>query len=236
MQLQHPITLPPKYKIVFLGNIGVGKTAIINRFVHDTFDNQYQATIGVDFVSKALYLDDPKSMVRLELWDTAGQERYKALTKAYIRNAAAAFVVYDVTNRKSFDDADAWLRECRANCGPEVIVTLVGNKCDLEESRQVTTAELSAKAAQEQIAFAECSAKRGINVAQVMREAAAKLHGKPPLEPVAPPTAKPVKLYEQEEFAEMRARELRRHKPAGSCYSNCWGGGRAAPHRGVVVL
>merc|ERR1712159_467930 len=88
----------PKYKLVFLGS--VGKTSIISRFMYDKFDNSYQATIGIDFLSKTMYLED--RTVRLQLWDTAGQERYRSLIPSYIRDSSVAVVVYDVTNQTSF--------------------------------------------------------------------------------------------------------------------------------------
>ncbi|WFD49546.1 Ras- protein Rab-6B [Malassezia furfur] len=89
-----------KFKLVFLGEQSVGKTSLITRFMYDTFDANYQATIGIDFLSKTMYLDD--RTVRLQLWDTAGQERFRSLIPSYIRDSSVAIVVYDVTNRDSF--------------------------------------------------------------------------------------------------------------------------------------
>lgn len=86
-----------KYKIVFLGEQGVGKTSLITRFMYDTFDDHYQATIGIDFLSKTMYLDD--KTIRLQLWDTAGQERFRSLIPSYIRDSRVAIVVYDITRR-----------------------------------------------------------------------------------------------------------------------------------------
>lgn len=86
-----------KYKLVFLGDEAVGKTSIITRFMYDHFDNTYQATIGIDFLSKTMYLDD--RVVRLQLWDTAGQERFRSLIPSYIRDSSVAIVVYDITSK-----------------------------------------------------------------------------------------------------------------------------------------
>eukprot|EP00605_Chrysophyceae_sp_TOSAG23-4_P002659 GSChrysophyteH1.ASY1.ANO1.2935.1 assembled CDS len=105
-----------KYKIVFLGDQGVGKTSIITRFMYDSFDKLYQATIGIDFLSKTMYLED--RTVRLQLWDTAGQERFRSLIPSYIRDSSVA--VIDVRNER----------------GNDVIIVLVGNKTDLNERRQ----------------------------------------------------------------------------------------------------
>src|SRR5574343_888373 len=95
------VTSIPKYKLVFLGDIYVGKTSIINQFMYENFDNNYQATIGIDFLSKTLNIGD-KSM-RLQLWDTAGQERFRSLIPNYIRDSSAAIIVFDVTNKQTFD-------------------------------------------------------------------------------------------------------------------------------------
>ena len=97
----------PKYKLVFLGDIYVGKTSIINQFMYDSFDNNYQATIGIDFLSKTLTIGD-KSM-RLQLWDTAGQERFRSLIPNYIRDSSVAVVVFDVTNKQTFTSLDKWI-------------------------------------------------------------------------------------------------------------------------------
>ena len=89
-----------KFKLVFLGEQSVGKTSLITRFMYDTFDVNYQATIGIDFLSKTMYLDD--RTVRLQLWDTAGQERFRSLIPSYIRDSSVAIIVYDVTSKLPF--------------------------------------------------------------------------------------------------------------------------------------
>ena len=98
-----------KFKLVFLGEQAVGKTSIITRFMYDTFDSMYNPTIGIDFLSKMMYLED--RTIRLQLWDTAGQERFKSLIPSYIRDSTAAVIVYDVTNEKSFTNLSQWMTE-----------------------------------------------------------------------------------------------------------------------------
>ncbi|CEI95003.1 Putative Ras-like protein Rab-6A [Rhizopus microsporus] len=120
-----------KFKLVFLGEQSVGKTSLITRFMYDTFDNTYQATIGIDFLSKTMYLED--RTVRLQLWDTAGQERFRSLIPSYIRDSSVAVVVYDITNRASFQNTSKWIDDVRAERGSEVIIVLVGNKTDLSD-------------------------------------------------------------------------------------------------------
>jgi len=129
------ITPLSKYKLVFLGDQAVGKTSIITRFMYDKFDNNYQATIGIDFLSKTMYLED--RTVRLQLWDTAGQERFRSLIPSYIRDSSVAVIVYDVTNRASFLSVNRWLEEVKNERGEDVILVLVGNKTDQTERRQV---------------------------------------------------------------------------------------------------
>lgn len=113
----------------------VGKTSLITRFMYDTFDNTYQATIGIDFLSKTMYLED--RTVRLQLWDTAGQERFRSLIPSYIRDSSVAVVVYDVTSKPSFQNTSKWIDDVRAERGNDVIIVLVGNKTDLQEKRFV---------------------------------------------------------------------------------------------------
>merc|ERR1719197_1910458 len=115
-----------KYKLVFLGEQAVGKTSVITRFMYDTFDNNYQATIGIDFLSKTMYLED--RTVRLQLWDTAGQERFRSLIPSYIRDSTVAVVVYDITNASSFQQVNKWIDDVRTERGHDVIIMLVGNK------------------------------------------------------------------------------------------------------------
>ena len=136
-----------KYKLVFIGDQAVGKTSIISRFQFDTFDDHYQTTIGIDFVSKTVPVDD--GTVRLQLWDTAGQERFRSLIPSYIRDSHVAVVVFDITNRESFESTSKWIADVRAQRGNDVVIVLVGNKTDLAAQRAVTTAELEARAAEQ---------------------------------------------------------------------------------------
>ncbi len=124
-----------KFKLVFLGEQSVGKTSLITRFMYDSFDSTYQATIGIDFLSKTMYLED--RTVRLQLWDTAGQERFRSLIPSYIRDSNVAVIVYDITNQTSFHQTSKWIDDVRTERGSEVVIMLVGNKTDLSDKRQV---------------------------------------------------------------------------------------------------
>lgn len=164
-----------KFKLVFLGEQSVGKTSLITRFMYDSFDNTYQATIGIDFLSKTMYLED--RTVRLQLWDTAGQERFRSLIPSYIRDSSVAVVVYDITNYNSFQQTAKWIDDVRTERGSDVIIMLVGNKTDLSDKRQVTTEEGQRKANELNVMFIETSAKAGYNVKQLFRKVAAALPG-----------------------------------------------------------
>ncbi|KAJ3562012.1 hypothetical protein NPX13_g8728 [Xylaria arbuscula] len=187
-----------KFKLVFLGEQSVGKTSLITRFMYDSFDNMYQATIGIDFLSKAspdryiqlsraklvrtncghrqtMYLED--RTVRLQLWDTAGQERFRSLIPSYIRDSSVAVVVYDISNAKSFQNTKKWIDDVRAERGNDVIIVLVGNKTDLNDKREVTTQQGEDEAKKNNLMFVETSAKLGHNVKNLFRRIAQALPG-----------------------------------------------------------
>lgn len=164
-----------KYKLVFLGDQSVGKTSIITRFMYDTFDTTYQATIGIDFLSKTMYLED--RTVRLQLWDTAGQERFRSLIPSYIRDSSVAVVVYDITNRQSFLNTSKWIDDVRTERGKDVVMMLVGNKTDLAEKREVSVEEGESRAKEHDIMFIETSAKLGFNIKALFRKVASSLPG-----------------------------------------------------------
>ncbi|CAL9051722.1 unnamed protein product [Musa banksii] len=198
-----PVSALAKYKLVFLGDQSVGKTSIITRFMYDKFDNTYQvdlrslftfvllletrdqasscscstnpATIGIDFLSKTMYLED--RTVRLQLWDTAGQERFRSLIPSYIRDSSVAVIVYDVASRQSFLNTSKWIEEVRTERGSDVIIVLVGNKTDLVDKRQVSIEEGEAKAQELGVMFIETSAKAGFNIKALFRKIAAALPG-----------------------------------------------------------
>mmetsp|Transcript_23052 Transcript_23052/g.38990 ORF Transcript_23052/g.38990 Transcript_23052/m.38990 type:complete len:229 (-) Transcript_23052:284-970(-) len=164
-----------KYKLVFLGDQSVGKTSIITRFMYDQFDKAYQATIGIDFLSKTMYLED--RTVRLQLWDTAGQERFRSLIPSYIRDSSVAVIVYDITDRASFLNSSKWIDEVRSERGNDVVIMLVGNKTDLSDRRQVSSEEGESKASEEGVMFIETSAKGNFNIKLLFRRLATALPG-----------------------------------------------------------
>lgn len=160
---------------MFLGEQSVGKTSLLSRFMYDAFDAQYKATIGIDFMSKTMYL--PDRTVRLQLWDTAGQERFRTLIPSYIRDSNVAVVVYDITNHQSFQDASKWIDDVRAERGNMVVIVLVGNKTDLNDKREVSVEEGEQMAKDMGIIFIETSAKAGYNVKNLFKKVAMELPG-----------------------------------------------------------
>lgn len=164
-----------KYKLVFLGDQSVGKTSIITRFMYDKFDQNYQPTIGIDFLSKTMYLED--RTVRLQLWDTAGQERFRSLIPSYIRDSSVAVIVYDVSNRQSFLNTARWVDEVRTERGKDVVIVLVGNKTDLVDKRQVSVEEGESKTKEFGALMIETSAKAGFNIKGLFRKIAGALPG-----------------------------------------------------------
>ncbi|KAK5648973.1 hypothetical protein RI129_003865 [Pyrocoelia pectoralis] len=179
-----PVNRVKKFKLVFLGEQNVGKTSLITRFMYDSFDNTYHATIGIDFLSKTVYLED--RTVRLQLWDTAGQERFRSLIPSYIRDSTIAVVVYDITNVNSFHQTSKWIGNVRTERGSDVIIMLVGNKTDLSDFRQVSTDEGDKKAKELNAMFIETSAKLGYNVRQLFRRVATALPGIDLAEKISP--------------------------------------------------
>jgi Ras-related protein Rab-6A len=151
----------PKYKLIFLGDQGTGKSSILNRFVDDKFDPNYQATIGLDFQSKNVKIDNQD--IHLLLYDTAGQEKFRSLIPMYTRDANIIILVYDITRKESFTHIPDWVKDLTNVKLDEVIFGLVGNKIDLEDQRQVTKEEGEKYAQDNNIIFQEVSAKTGDN-------------------------------------------------------------------------
>ncbi|KAL8821445.1 MAG: hypothetical protein Q9223_000494 [Gallowayella weberi] len=143
--------------------------------MYDSFDNMYQATIGIDFLSKTMYLED--RTVRLQLWDTAGQERFRSLIPSYIRDSSVAVVVYDISSLKSFQNTRKWVDDVRGERGNDVIIVLVGNKTDLGDKREVTQQMGEEEAKRCGALFVETSAKAGANVKGLFRRIAQALPG-----------------------------------------------------------
>ena len=149
-------------KYIIIGDSSVGKSNILLRYSQDKFNDEYQTTIGVEFGAKNIELD--KKIYRIQIWDTAGQENFRSITRAYYKNSVCAFIVYDITNRASFENVKTWLDDIQKQCPQTTFLVLVGNKIDLENERQILYEEGSSFAEKNNMLFIETSAKTGQNI------------------------------------------------------------------------
>ncbi|KAJ0253960.1 Ras-related protein RABA4c [Hirschfeldia incana] len=150
------------FKVVLIGDSAVGKSQLLARFSRNEFSIESKATIGVEFQTRTLTIDN--KTVKAQIWDTAGQERYRAVTSAYYRGAVGAMLVYDITKRQSFDHVARWLEELRGHADKNIVIMLVGNKTDLGTLRAVPTEDAKEFAQRENLFFMETSALDSINV------------------------------------------------------------------------
>jgi small GTP-binding protein len=154
-----------QYKILFLGDTSVGKTSLFIRYIDNKYDDEGCPTLGVDVRYKYVTLDDKK--IRVDIWDTAGQERFKNITKNYFREANGIILVFDVTNKETFDVLKKWLLTAKDNVPPETEMIAVGNKIDLEEKREVKFELLKEFGLKHKIDVFETSAKTGQGVQEI---------------------------------------------------------------------
>jgi len=147
------------FKVVLIGDSGVGKSNLLTRFTRDEFKSDSKSTIGVEFATQTIQVD--KKNIKAQIWDTAGQERYRAITSAYYRGAVGALLVYDITSEKTFESVKTmWLEELRSNADDNIIIMLVGNKKDLHHLRAVSTEAGRAFAEANNLSFIETSAQQ----------------------------------------------------------------------------
>ncbi|XP_036594572.1 ras-related protein Rab-8A [Trichosurus vulpecula] len=150
------------FKLLLIGDSGVGKTCVLFRFSEDAFNSTFISTIGIDFKIRTIELDGKR--IKLQIWDTAGQERFRTITTAYYRGAMGIMLVYDITNEKSFDNIRNWIRNIEEHASADVEKMILGNKCDVNERRQVSKERGEKLALDYGIKFMETSAKANINV------------------------------------------------------------------------
>lgn len=151
------------FKIVLVGDSAVGKSNLLARFARDEFYPNSKSTIGVEFQTQKMNIEGKE--IKAQIWDTAGQERFRAVTSAYYRGAVGALLVYDISRRRTFDNIGRWLNELQTHSDMNVVTILVGNKSDLRDAREVTTAEGKALAESQGLFFIETSALDSSNVA-----------------------------------------------------------------------
>ncbi|GFQ72738.1 ras-related protein Rab-3 [Trichonephila clavata] len=150
------------FKILIIGNSSVGKTSFLFRYAEDAFTSAFVSTVGIDFKVKTVFRQDKR--VKLQIWDTAGQERYRTITTAYYRGAMGFILMYDVTNEESFNSVRDWVTQIKTYSWDNAQVVLVGNKCDMEDERVVSTERGKQLSDTLGLEFFETSAKENLNV------------------------------------------------------------------------
>ena len=163
------------FKIIVIGDSGVGKTCLSNKATKNTFDDSYNTTIGFEFFSFNIKMFE--KVIKLQVWDTCGQELYRSLITNFYRNASLAIMVYAINNKDSFDNIDIWLKELRMHSNPDSKAFLIGNKIDLENERKVSREQGEEYSNQNNFSlFMESSAKTGFNAQKIFIEAARILY------------------------------------------------------------
>jgi small GTP-binding protein len=163
------------FKLIIIGDSGVGKSCLTNSAIKNSFEENYNATIGFEFITFNIKINE--RIIKLQIWDTCGQELYRSLITNFYRNSSLAIMVYAINNKESFDDIDMWLRELRTYSNPNAKIFLIGNKLDLENERKIPR-EKGEKFSKDNNfdLFLESSAKAGINTRNLFIKAAKILH------------------------------------------------------------
>nr|CAD1823827.1 unnamed protein product [Ananas comosus var. bracteatus] len=159
------------FKVVLIGDSGVGKSNLLSRFTRNEFSLESKSTIGVEFATRSIRVDD--KVVKAQIWDTAGK---RAITSAYYRGAVGALLVYDVTRHVTFENVERWLKELRDHTDANIVIMLVGNKADLRHLRAVSTEDATAFAEKENTFFMETSALESMNVENAFTEVLTQIY------------------------------------------------------------
>ncbi|KAL4629551.1 ras-related protein Rab-11A-like [Arapaima gigas] len=155
------------FKVVLIGDSGVGKSNLLSRFTRNEFNLESKSTIGVEFATRSIQVEG--KTIKAQIWDTAGQERYRAITSAYYRGAVGALLVYDIAKHLTYENAERWLKELRDHADINIVIMLVGNKSDLRHLRAVPSDEARGFAEKHGLSFLETSALDSSNVEQAFQ-------------------------------------------------------------------
>ncbi|XP_073702774.1 ras-related protein Rab-25b [Garra rufa] len=164
------------FKVVLIGESGVGKSNLLSRFTKNEFNHDSRTTIGVEFSTRTVQLNG--LTIKAQIWDTAGLERYRAITSAYYRGAVGALLVYDISKHLTYESAERWLKELYDHADPHIVVMLVGNKTDLSAVRSVPTEDAKDFAEKNGLLFMETSALESINVEAAFNTVLTEIHKK----------------------------------------------------------
>ncbi|KAK8557742.1 hypothetical protein V6N13_008128 [Hibiscus sabdariffa] len=164
------------FKVVLIGDSGVGKSNLLSRFTRNEFCLESKSTIGVEFATRTLQVEG--RTVKAQIWDTAGQERYRAITSAYYRGALGALLVYDVSKPTTFENVSRWLKELRDHADSNIVIMMIGNKTDLKHLRAVATEDGQSYAEKEGLSFIETSALEATNVDKAFQTILSEIYRK----------------------------------------------------------
>ena len=156
------------FKYILVGDFSVGKSNILLRFSKNEFSTNYHSTIGIEFSTKSITINNKN--LRIQVWDTAGQEKFLGITKNYFKDCCCVLIIYDITNRQTFNNLQNWINTIQNYCNKYITLYMIGNKCDLEEQREVNYEEGEKFAQENNIHFNESSAKENININEIFEE------------------------------------------------------------------
>ena len=156
------------FKLILIGDSCVGKSNILLKYLKNEFDPNSRATVGVEFGTKNIIINNKK--IKIQIWDTAGQERYRSITSAYYKGAKGALIVYDITRKCTFDNIDKWISDLKLNGDKNICIVILGNKSDLNDKREVSKGDGIKKSEMYKTAFLETSALNGDNIGKAFDE------------------------------------------------------------------
>jgi Ras-related protein Rab-1A len=162
---QAPLEYDYLFKIIIIGNSGVGKSSLLLRFTDRIFEYSHVSTIGVDFKIQTIQLDN--KIIKMQIWDTAGNERFRTITTSYYRGSHGVCIVFDLTDKQSFENINSWFTEIEKYASNNIKKILVGNKCDISKDREISYQEANEFANKLNIPYIETSAKDSINVQEL---------------------------------------------------------------------
>merc|ERR1712070_932060 len=175
------------FKVVLIGDSGVGKSNLLSRFTRNEFNLDSKSTIGVEFATRSIQVDN--KTIKAQIWDTAGQERYRAITSAYYRGAVGALLVYDISKHVTYENVERWLKELRDHADSHIVIMLVGNKADLKHLRAVPTEQARSFAEKHGLSVIETSALDSTNVERAFQDILTEIYtivSRRPTEPSGP--------------------------------------------------
>ena len=162
------------FKFLIVGDGSVGKTSIVRRLTRNDFDTDTEATVGVEFITHVITVDN--TAIKLQIWDTAGQEKYRSVGKAYYRDAVGVLLVFSLTSHESFESLSEWLEDVRPFCHKSAKIVLIGNKSDLSDKREVTTSEAQNFATSNNLDYFETSALANKNITEAFYQVADEVY------------------------------------------------------------